>query len=184
MITYIAVGVAGLVVVLLVIAALQPTDFRIARSAAITAPPAAIFPQVNELRKWESWSPWAKMDPNVRNTYAGPEAGPGAAFAWAGNNKIGEGRMTIIESQPGALIRIKLEFFKPFQATNTVEFTFKPEADKTVVTWAMSGQRNFLMKFMGLFLSCDKMIGCHYEKGLAGLARVSMAGPRPAAAAV
>jgi hypothetical protein len=39
--------------------------------------------------------------------------------------------MTIAESRPSDLIRVKLEFFKPFAATNTAEFTFIPEKNQT-----------------------------------------------------
>jgi hypothetical protein len=63
----------------------------------------------------------------------------------------------------------KLEFLKPFKATNTTEFTFKPDGGETVVTWSMSGQCNFMAKAFGLFMNCDKMVGGDFEKGLAGM---------------
>ena len=37
--------------------------------------------------------------------------------------------MTIVERRPNELVRIKREFLKPFEATNTAEFVFKPEAE-------------------------------------------------------
>jgi hypothetical protein len=77
--------------------------------------------------------------------------------------------MTIIESRPNELVRFKLEFFKPFKATNVAEFTFKPDGDQTVVTWTMSGRCNFVSKAMGLFMNFDKMCGCQFENGLASL---------------
>ena len=75
--------------------------------------------------------------------------------------------MTIIESRPNDLIRINLEFFKPFAATNIAEFTFRPEGDQTVVTWSMSGKNNFMAKAIHLFMNMDKMIGGQFEQGLA-----------------
>ena len=114
-----------------VIVALQPSEFRVARSTTISAPPPAVFAQVNDFHKWEAWNPWGKIDPAMKQTYEGAPAGTGAIYTWAGNNEVGEGRMTITESRPSDLIRVKLEFFKPFAATNTAEFTFKPEGNQT-----------------------------------------------------
>ena len=167
MIVPILVSLAVLVVLFVIIVSLRPSDFRVSRSAAIAAPVDAVFAQVNNLRNCEAWSPWAQLDPNARTTYDGPATGVGAEFAWSGNAKIGEGRMTITGSQPGERIQIKLEFVKPFKANNTAEFIFKPDADQTVVTWSMSGKNNFMCKAMGLFMNCDKMVGGQFEKGLA-----------------
>ena len=94
-------------------------------------PPAAVFAQVNDFHKWEAWNPWGKIDPAMKQAYEGAPAGTGAIYTWAGNKEVGEGRMTITESRPSDLIRVKLEFFKPFAATNTAEFTFKPEGNQT-----------------------------------------------------
>src|SRR6266404_5297391 len=122
----ILIAIAVLIVVFVIVVAMQPADFRVGRSATIPAPVAAVFEQVNDLHKFQDWSPWAKIDPNCKLTYDGPPAGVGASFAWAGNKEVGEGRMTVMESKPGELVRFKLEFLKPFEATNTAELTFKP----------------------------------------------------------
>src|ERR1041385_2038643 len=166
----IALGV--LIVVLAIVVAMRPDDFRVSRSATIPAPAAVVFDQVNDLHRFQDWSPWAKIDPNCKVTYDGPPAGAGASFAWAGNKDVGEGRMTVIESRPGELVRFRLEFLKPFKATNTAEFTFKPAGNQTEVTWSMFGKNNFIMKAVGLFMDCDKMVGPDFEKGLANLKTV------------
>ena len=135
----------------------------------MSASPAAVFAQVNDFHNWEAWSPWAKLDPACKNSFDGAHAGKGAGFAWAGNEKVGEGRMTITESRPSDLILIRLEFLKPFKATNTADFTFKAEGNQTIVTWSMSGKNNFFFKAFGLFVDCDKMVGKDFEKGLASM---------------
>jgi uncharacterized protein YndB with AHSA1/START domain len=168
----------GLVVIVLVLAgvvALQPSDFRIVRTATISAPAPVVFSQVNDFHKWEAWSPWAKMDPAAKNTFAGAPSGTGAIFEWAGNSKVGEGRMTLTESRPPDLIRIKLEFLRPFAGTSTAAFTFRPEGNQTVVTWTMEGKNNFLARAFCLFVSQDRMIGGEFEKGLAQMKAVAEA---------
>ena len=158
--------------------ALQPSEYRIARSATIAADAPDVFAQVNDFHNWEAWSPWAKLDPNAKATFEGPSAGEGAVFAWAGNNEIGEGRMTLTESRPAEIIRIRLDFVKPMAGTSTAEFTFKPEGDRTAVTWAMFGQNNFLTRAICFFMNQDKMVGGYFEKGLANLKAVAEAAKR------
>jgi hypothetical protein len=160
---------AAIIVAFVILAAMQPADFRVARSAKMAAPPATVFAQVNDFHAWDAWSPWAKLDPNAKTTFEGPTSGTGASFAWAGNDKVGVGRQTIVESRPDELIRIKLEFEKPFKDTCTAEFKFEPKDDQTLVTWSMFGKRGFVGKAMGLMIDCDKMIGPEFEKGLANM---------------
>lgn len=165
-------AIAAVVVIFLVVVALQPSDFKIERSATMRAPAPAAFAQVNDFQNWRAWSPWEKVDPALKRQYEGPKAGTGAVYAWQGNKDVGEGRMTITESRPGERVGIKLEFFKPFAATNAAEFTFKPAGDGTAVTWSMTGQNNFLSKAMCLFIDMDKMVGGMFEQGLAQMKSV------------
>jgi len=172
---YILLAFAAIMIVFIAIIALQPSAFRIVRSVAMTAPPAEVFAQVNDFHQWQAWSPWAKIDPALKQTYEGAPAGAGAIYSWVGNSKAGEGRMTILESNPSDLIHIKLEFLKPFKATNTAEFTFKPEGNQTVVTWSLSGDRSFFLKAFALFINMDKLVGGDFEKGLAAMKTVAEA---------
>jgi uncharacterized protein YndB with AHSA1/START domain len=168
----IIVGLAVLIALFVVIVAMQPSDFRVEKSATIAAPPAEVFAQVNDLHKWDAWSPWAKLDPDAKVAFEGPEPGQGAAMAWSGNDKVGEGKMTIVESRPDDLVKLKVDFVKPFEGTSNSEFGFKPEADKTAVTWAMSAHHSFLEKAMCLVMNGKKMIGDDMEKGLAQMKAV------------
>src|SRR6476661_7335840 len=165
----VAAAIAAIVVLFLIIVAMQPADFRVSRTAKMAAPPSAVFAQVNDYHNWDAWSPWAKLDPNAKVTFEGPSSGTGAKFSWSGNDKVGEGRQTIVESKPDELVQIKLEFEKPFKGISTAEFTFKPEGDETLVTWTMYGKNNFMGKAVSLFMDCDKMVGAEFEKGLASM---------------
>lgn len=166
----IALIVLAVAVLVLVVAIhLRPNEFRISRSATMAAPPARVFEQVNDFHLWEAWSPWAKRDPAARQSFEGPSSGTGAAFGWDGNSEVGAGKMTVTESVPNERIRIRLEFLRPFKATNAAEFDFKPEGNQTAVTWSMSGQHTFLFKAMGLIMNMDKMVGGDFEKGLASM---------------
>jgi uncharacterized protein YndB with AHSA1/START domain len=163
--------------------ALQPSEFHVERGTTIAAPAANVFGHVNDLHKWEAWSPWAKLDPNAKVGYEGAPAGAGAGFNWSGNDKVGEGRMTVTESRPNDLVSIKVDFTRPFEGSNKSEFAFKPDGDKTAVTWSMSGHQNFVEKAMCIVMNGKKMIGDQLEDGLGKLKAVSeqntAANPQP-----
>ncbi len=178
MLTKILIALAVVIVVLVIVVATRPPEFRITRTATISAPAPAVFAQVNDFHKWAAWNPWAKLDPAMKQTYEGAPAGAGAIYTWAGNREVGEGRMTLTESRPTELIRIKLEFLKPFKATNTAKFTFKPVGDQTVVTWTMTGENNFIAKAVSLIMNMEKMVGGQFEKGLASMKTVVEAAPK------
>jgi uncharacterized protein YndB with AHSA1/START domain len=173
MIKKIFIGLAAVIGIFLIVAATRPADFRVERSATLAAPAGTLFEYVNNHHKFNEWNPFMKLDPNVKNTYSGPESGVGAVCSWDGNNDIGAGSCTITESKPGELVRSRMDWKRPMEGTSTVDFTFKPQGDKTVVTWAMYGKNNFMGKVVSIFMDCDKMCGPQFEKGLAELGVVA-----------
>ena len=173
MIRKILIGLVVLIAIFLVVVATRPADFRVERSATLAAPAQALFEQVNDHRKFNAWNPFLKVDPNVKNTYSGPESGVGAVCSWDGNSDIGAGSATIIESKSSELVRERMDWIRPMAGVAYVDFSFKPEGDKTVVTWAMYGKNGFMGKLMSLFMDCDKMVGPQFEQGLADLGKAA-----------
>ncbi len=173
----ILIGLAGVIIVFVIVVAAQPADFRVERSATLAATPAALFEHVNDHHKFAVWNPFAQIDPNVKNTYSGPDSGVGAVCSWEGNSDIGAGSSTIIESKPGELVRQRMDWRRPMEGTSTVDFTFKPAGDKTVVTWAMYGKNGFMGKAVSLFMNMDKICGPQFEKGLADLGKIAATKP-------
>ncbi len=168
----------GLVVIiggLCAFIATRPSAMHIERTVTVAAPAEVAFAQVNDFHNWKAWSPWEKLDPTMKTTFSGAPTGPGAHYAWVGNKEVGEGAMTITSAQPNEKVVIKLEFIKPWTATNIVTFGFKGTGDSTAVTWAMDGEQNFMMKAMGVFMNMDKMIGDDFDKGLADLKKAAEA---------
>jgi len=183
MLKKILIGVGAALVLLVVVILLQPPTFHIERSIVMAAPPEAAFAQVNDFHAWSAWSPWEKLDPNLERSYDGPPAGVGAKYAWVGTKQVGEGRMTIEQSGPSGIV-IKLEFLKPFAATNTATFTFTKTAEGTKTTWAMDGNNNFVSKAFHLVMNMDKMIGPDFERGLASMKAAAEATATPTASAL
>ena len=177
MIIKILIGLVVVIGIFLIVVALRPGDFHVERSATLPAPASVLFEQVDDHHMFAVWNPFMKLDPNVKNTYSGPDSGVGAVCSWDGNNKIGAGSATIIESKPGELVRQRMDWKRPMEGTSTVEFRFKPVGDKTVVTWAMYGKNGFMGKLMSVFINCEKMVGPQFEQGLAELGKVVAAVP-------
>jgi hypothetical protein len=169
----ISASIFGLLIVgFVVLVAMQPSTFRIERSATMAAAPEEVFAQVNDFHKWDHWSPWLAEDPNAKGTFEGPSSGQGAIFRWAGNENVGEGNMKIVESKPYERVCIDLNFVKPMEGTAKTEFNLTPAGEQTKVTWSMDGTNNFIGKVLCLFMDMDEMIGSKYEEGLANMKKI------------
>lgn len=178
MLVKILVGAVLIVGLLLLVIALQPATFHVERSLTMAAPPERPFAQVNDFHAWTAWSPWEGRDPGMKRAYTGAPAGAGAVYSWVGNREVGEGRMTIVKSVSPSLVAIKLEFLRPFAATNTATYSFTPVAGGTRVTWAMDGTNNFIAKAIHLFVNLDKLVGADFERGLSGM-KTAVEAPAP-----
>ncbi len=182
MIKTIAITIAVLIVVavagVLAYAATKPDTFRLSRAAGIQAPPEIVFALINDFQRWRAWSPWEEKDPALRRTYSDPASGQGATYAWEGNKDVGKGSMRIAESDPARKIVLNLDFEKPFEAHNMVEFALEPVGEGTQVTWTMHGPTPYFAKLIHVFIDMDKMVGKDFETGLAKLKAAAEAQPR------
>jgi Polyketide cyclase / dehydrase and lipid transport len=158
-----------LLIAFLVIANARPSTFSLNRSININATPEKIFPHLNDFKNWGEWSPWDKIDPDLKRNFSGPASGKGAQYSWVGNKKVGEGNMEITRSVPLSNIELNLNFLKPFKASNVTEFKVTPNGNTTNVNWEMRGPLNLFMKIMHMFMNMDKMVGKDFEKGLTNL---------------
>jgi hypothetical protein len=147
----------------------QPDSFRVSRSLDISAPPEKIYPILTDFRRSGEWSPYEKLDPDMKRIYSGPATGKGAAYAWDGDSNAGAGRMEIVEATPGQSVTLKLDFIRPFEGSNVVDYKLQPKGPATQVSWDMHGPMPFLSKVICVFVDLDKMIGKDFETGLASL---------------
>jgi hypothetical protein len=147
----------------------KPGTFGVSRSIDINAGAEKIFPILNDFSRWQSWSPYEKLDPAMRRTLGAITQGKGATYAWVGNGKVGAGNMELTQSVPSSLVAIDLNMLKPITASNKVTFTLTPKGNQTTVTWSMQGTSPFVAKLMGTVMNMDKMVGGQFEEGLANL---------------
>jgi hypothetical protein len=164
----VAVAVAGV----LAFAATRPDTFRVQRSAIIKAPPEKIAAVLTDFQRWPAWSPWERMDPTMKRIYSGAPRGKGATYAWEGNSQVGQGSMEITDVSPSR-VGMNLDFVKPFEAHNKVEFTLQSKGEATEVTWSMVGPVPYFARIMHLFFNMDAMVGSQFQAGLANLKAVT-----------
>ena len=162
----------------LLAAAVRPDTFTVQRSATIQAPPEKVYPLIADFKRWDAWSPWEKKDPAMKRTFGATSAGRGATYAWEGNGEVGRGSMEITEAVAPAKLVIKLDFVKPFEAHNLVDFALAPSGQATHVTWTMQGPVPYFARILHLFVDMDRMVGKDFE---AGLANLKLAAEKPAA---
>ncbi len=161
--------IAIVIIAFLVIASMRPSTFSLQRSINVNATPEKIFPHLNDFKNWGAWSPWEKMDPELKRGFSGSASGKGAHYSWIGNKKVGEGNMEITRSIPSSNIELNLNFLKPFKASNVTEFKITQNGNTSNVNWEMRGPLNLFMKIMHMFMNMDKMVGKDFEAGLANL---------------
>jgi uncharacterized protein YndB with AHSA1/START domain len=164
----IVIVVVTIIALILLFATTRPNIVRVQRSIAIDAPAEKIFPLLNDFHEWNRWAPQDKEDPTMTRSFSGTVNGKGAISDWDSKGSAGKGRMTIIDSSPPTRVVVQVDFVRPFTAHNVNEFTLEP-GSSTRVTWTMQGSRLYIMKVMGIFVNMDRVMGKHFESGLANL---------------
>jgi hypothetical protein len=162
-----AATLAAVVAVILGLAATAPDTIAIARSITIRAPAPVVFGLIDDFHHWPLWAPQDREDATMRRTFDGH--GEGAISAWTSKGDAGAGRMTIARSVPYSEIEVRVDFRAPFVAHNVNDFRIVPVPGGSQITWSMHGTNVFLMRIMGVFVSPDRLMGPHFEKGLEAL---------------
>lgn len=166
---FLAVGLAVLIAGVLAFAASRLDTFHVARSIGIKAPPQAIFPLINDLKQFATWSPYERKDPDMHRAFSGPDSGKGQRYDWEGDSNVGKGWLLIADSAEPERVDIDLNMVKPMRATNRVTFTLVPKGEITTVTWELRGRAPLIARAMQLFVDMDRMCGNDFEIGLATL---------------
>ena len=165
-----------LVIVIVVIsigAQFLPSDWKVVRSIETKAAPEAIYPEFGTIKNWEHWNSFSLEDPNIKNTYSGPESGVGATVAWE-SKKFGNGGATITQAFEPSGIEYDMHF-EAFKEHSTGRILVTPMENGSRITYSVEGKygRNPAHRIMGLFV--DKFLGEFFERSLANMKRVAEA---------
>jgi uncharacterized protein YndB with AHSA1/START domain len=155
-------------VCVIALTALKPARFNLQRSITIQAAREKVFSLISDLHRWPEWSENERTNAKLQLSYSGAWAGKGAVCEWEGGS--GKVRLEILESSP-TIIRVQADWTKPFKARNINIFRLESQGtgDATRVTWTLDGENVFVLKLVTVFTSADRLMGSHFEKGLANL---------------
>lgn len=161
-------------ILLVVVSLFLPAQYRVECTTSINARPDAVFARINTLKQWPEWTAWTVAKyPDMKISFAGPEAGTGATYTWDGKS-TGHGTLKITRSEPAKEIAYDLDFdHGKYISKGTI--TLEPSGETVKVTWVNEGDLgwNPVSRVFGLFM--DKMMGPDFEEGLRNLQKQSEA---------
>ncbi|MEE9447345.1 MAG: SRPBCC family protein [Arenicellales bacterium] len=163
----ILLSVMAFIIIAGVIGLFLPTAQHVERQITINAPLNKVFPYINDFRKFNQWSPWAKIDPSTEYTFTGAEKGKGAKIQWTSvHEHVGKGSQEILESNGVDFVKTSLDFGTGEPAT--AQFNLSEANGQTTVIWAFDTYFDkTISRYFGLML--DKWVGQSYEEGLVNL---------------
>lgn len=165
---YTLIGIVCLVAIILILGLILPKEYSVARSTVVNAPQPTVLAQIKSLKTMDEWSPWSKLDPNMKQEFGGPDGEVGSWNSWEGNDDVGKGKQEVT-AITGNSVDIKLSFMEPWESVSDVNFSLADTAGSSKVTWTMKGKSPFPFNVFGLFMNMDEMIGNDFEKGLGSL---------------
>lgn len=117
---------AGLTILVLLIALFMKKEHYVKREIVINAPLPKVFDFLRLLNNQDKFNKWGKADPNRKWEYKGTDGTVGYIISWKGNKKAGEGEKEIKKIVDGKRIETEIRFVKPMAVTASV--TMETEA--------------------------------------------------------
>ncbi|VAW43677.1 hypothetical protein MNBD_GAMMA02-1043 [hydrothermal vent metagenome] len=150
---------------------------QVSRSITIDRPANKVFKAVNSMHHFNKWSPWAKLDPEAKYQFAGPEYGVDSQMSWQGNEEVGNGKQTIIESVPNEMVKAELYFDGQGDGPSWATYQIKDTGNSSEVSWVFDAdfKGNILNRYFGMMM--DGMLGPQYAAGLQNLKTLVEAQP-------
>lgn len=174
LILYTLLGILGLVVLVLIIAAFVRKDYSIMREINIRMAKPEVFDYLKFLKNQDNFSKWALMDPNMKKEYRGQDGTVGFVSAWDSKKKnVGKGEQEIRKIIESERIDFEIRFIKPFVGFAIAYMTTQTVSEKeTLVNWGFHSQMKYPMNLMLLFMNMEKMIGNDLSTGLSNLKNI------------
>lgn len=158
----------SLIALVLITALFVDGKFGVTKKIIINQPNDVVFAYVKQLKNQDNFSVWGSMDPTMKKTYKGKDGTVGFVSAWESNNdNVGAGEQEIIKIEENKRIDFELRFKKPFESVSPAFMETKAlSSSATEVQWGFSGEMNYPLNIMQLFMDMDAMIGDDFNKGL------------------
>jgi uncharacterized protein YndB with AHSA1/START domain len=161
--------VAGIILFIILLVLIAPTDFKMEREIVINKPKDEVFAYLKSLKNQDKWSVWSMKDPNMKKEYRGTDETAGFVSAWDSEDKnVGKGEQEIKKIVEGERVDFELRFEKPMKATNYASLHTRTSGNnQTNVAWSFSGKSTRPMNVMSLLMK--GMLQKAFDQGLANL---------------
>lgn len=171
---WLKIGIAVVIILVVFIGYVSTRDgkFRYERSGVIKASAEQIFPYISNFRMGEQWSPYEKIDLNMKKTFAGNDGQVGSTMEFEGNSNVGSGKLEMLQIVPNESVQIRLTMLKPMHGVNIIDYKLTAEPEGTKFTWIMTGEGGFMSKLMNVLIDCEKMVGDQFSQGINNLKTV------------
>lgn len=157
----------------LILSLVAPKEMVVERSVVVAAPREVVFKQIATFEKRNAWSPWMKLDPNMKLELTGEDGTVGAISKWQGNDQVGTGQEEFVAITPNERIESKLTFIEPWESQADAWVQLADAEGGTKVTWGIKSPMPMPMNIMALFMDMDAMMGKDFEKGLGDLKSIT-----------
>ncbi len=149
----IAIGIAGLVCILLLAALFVKNEYRVERNISISKPKEQVFAYVKFARNQDKFNQWIMSDPQIKKSYRGHDGTAGFVYAWDSEGSAGKGEQLIKSIREGERVDFGIRFIKPFEGTASASMTTEAlAANETKLTWSMEGRNPYPLNLMNLFV--------------------------------
>ena len=166
--------VAILVSLVLVVAAISPSNYALKREITISKNNDDVFNYIKLLKNMDNYSAWAKLDPNMKKTYQGTDGTVGFIATWESEHEhVGKGEQEILNIVEGKRIETELRFYFPFEVTDKASLSTERISDtETKVTWEFDGNMPYPMNLLLLVMDMEKELGVPLADGLKSLKQI------------
>lgn len=156
-----------LIAIVIVLGLAAPGTFVVEKEIVVNKPKDFVFSELKQMKKHQTWNPWSKKDPHIKNTYRGEDGTVGFVAAWEGNDDVGVGEEEIKRIVEGERIDIELRFKKPMEDTSQAYLvTEAVSPQETRIKWGMTGKMSFPGNVICMLMNMRENLGKDFDEGL------------------
>lgn len=146
-------------------------EYHFEKTVYVNSPVEKVWPHVNSMTSMNAWSPFLKLDPNMKQQYSGTSGEVGDTYYWSGNDEAGEGEERIAKLEHLHRTDVDLHFIRPFESKATSSIILEPKGNGTQVTWTLDTHMDYPSNLMKLFM--DGQMDEFYGDGLQSLKQLA-----------
>ncbi|WP_172826841.1 SRPBCC family protein [Flammeovirga sp. SJP92] len=174
MIRYFSLGVLSVLLLFAGGAMLLPSEYNVKEHVYINAPRSAVFPYIENLRKWNDWAfKLEEEGSRLSPEYHGPDEGAGAMHTWMSYDGS-SAELRVLESEPYDKVHLQMSTNEGTFISEMI-FTLEKSGEGTLVTWNEKGDFGFQLvtRVIAFVADYETKVGEQYKAALEELKKAS-----------